>query len=565
MAVVSIIFQIGGSLGLFLYGMKVLGDGIQQSAGDRLQRTLGFMTGSRTSAVFTGLAVTAVIQSSSATTVMLVSFVNAGILTLQQAIGVIMGANIGTTVTIWIVSLVGFSLKISKMALPAIGIGFLMRHIKWKHQESGNIVLGFGLLFMGLDFLTKSMPHISAENLYFMRNLQGNSVILVSALIGLVLTVLVHSSSASTAIVLTMSFYSIVDYRQASAMILGANIGTTIDAVLAAIGTRTTARRTALVHVLFNVIGVAWALLLFNPFVRLVAFITPDVSITPDGSLTGDITNYLAMFHTTFNVLNTILFFPFVRQFAKLVSVLIKDTDVEEESGKYHFSIKITGIREAPEFYIVRVEKEIRDMAGIVFAMYGEVRGSLTIKELEAANGMVQRLSQKTDYVSAMREELTGFLMHLSRRHIHKRALTDISLLLRIISDLKDMATDCYSMGNIVQTSVRKNRTFEKAEVDALLPYMGQVHEFLAFVNDNLGGKLTEEQSGFAYKLEDAIDISRNALRKLGRKRIEEGGNVKTELLFIDLVRRIEKLGDYCYSISKSLSRMKSARIQKAN
>ncbi|MDR0540052.1 MAG: Na/Pi cotransporter family protein [Spirochaetaceae bacterium] len=555
MSVVVFIAQIGGSLGLFLYGMKVLGDGIQQSAGDRLQRTLGFMTGSRLSAVFTGLAVTAVIQSSSATTVMVVSFVNAGILTLQQAIGVIMGANIGTTVTIWIVSLVGFSFKISKLALPAIGLGFLLRHIKWRHQESGNIILGFGLLFMGLDFLTKSMPNITADNLAFMQNLHGNWVICISAVLGIVITVVVHSSSASTAIVLTMSFYGIVDYRESAAMILGANIGTTIDAVLAAIGTKTTARRTALVHVLFNVIGVTWALVLFDPFLRLVAFLTPDVSIK-DGVLLGDITNYLAMFHTIFNTLNTVLFFPFVKPFAHLVSFLIKDTGAKEEKSGYHFDIKVPGIREAPELYIVRLKKEISDMAVIVFAMYGEVSNSLALKDLEAANEMTQRLSQQTDYVSAMREELSNFLMYLSRRHINKRTLSDILLLLRIISDLKDMAADCYSMGIIIQTSVRKNRTFEKAEVNALLPYMGQVHDFLSFVYEHLGNKLGEEQSHYAAKLEDGIDVSRNALRKLGRKRIEEGGNVKTELLFIDMVRRIEKLGDYCYSISKSLSRM---------
>jgi phosphate:Na+ symporter len=561
MVLIGSLVQIAGSLGLFLYGMKVLGDAIQQSAGDGLQKTLRYMTGSRLSAVFTGAAVTAVIQSSSATTVMVVSFVNAGILTLRQAIGVIMGANIGTTVTAWIVSLIGFTLNISKLALPAIGAGFLIRHVKWKHQETGNVFIGLGLLFLGLDALTRAMPKITASSLSFMANFDGGGIIFISAAVGLGVTVLLHSSSASTAIVLTMSFNGVIDYRQAAAMILGANIGTTVDAVLASIGTKTTARRTALVHVLFNVIGVLWALLLFDPFLRLVAFITPDVSLV-DGRFSGEVTSYLAMFHTVFNVANALLFFPFVRPFAYLVSVLVKDTgDDRAGLGAYHFEIKTAGMRETPELYLVRLEKEIRDMAGIVFDMYGRVRDSLAVQDVQGANELAAELAKKTDYVSSMREELTDFLMQISRRHINRKTLFTISCLLRIISDLKDMAADCYSMGVIIQTSVRKNRTFERAEVEALAPYMGQVREFLAFVYEHMGAELAQEQNDFAARLENEIDISRNALRKLGRRRIEQGGiNVRTELLFIDLVRRIEKLGDYCYSISKSLFRMTAAK-----
>ena len=267
------------------------------------------------------------------------------------------------------------------------------------------------------------------------------------------------------------------------------------------------------------------------------------------------------MFHTIFNVLNTLVFFPFVKPFARFVSFIVKDKEEDKEEGEYHFDIKMTSIREAPELYILRVEKEIRDMAGIIFKMYSEVRTALSIRDIEGASEVTRYLYNKTDYVSTMREQLTDFLMQISRRHINKRTLFTISSLLRIISDLKDMAADCYSMGMIIKTSVRKNRAFEKAEVDALTPYMSQVHEFLAFVCEHMSGKLAEEQTSFAAKLEDEIDISRNALRKLGRKRIEEGGNVKTELLFIDMVRRIEKLGDYCYSISKSLARMSAVKI----
>ncbi|GMO46109.1 MAG: hypothetical protein Pg6C_08060 [Treponemataceae bacterium] len=308
MAVISVLLSVSGGLCLFLYGMKVMGDGIQQTAGDRLQRVLNFMTGNRFIAVLTGIAVTAIIQSSSATTVMAVSFVNAGLLTLTQSVGVIMGANIGTTITAWIVSLVGFSLKLSALALPAVGIGFVVSIIKWKHKQLGDVILGFGLLFLGLDFLTKSMPQFGDSfNVISRVSNLGFASVLIGAGAGLTMTLLTHSSSASTAIMLTMAYNGVVGYRMAAAMILGANIGTTIDAALAAIGTKTTAKRAALVHVLFNVIGTCWALPLLTPLLAVVDAVTPG-AITPGMTHSPLITAHLAMLHTVFNVINTALF-----------------------------------------------------------------------------------------------------------------------------------------------------------------------------------------------------------------------------------------------------------------
>ncbi|MDR2803142.1 MAG: Na/Pi cotransporter family protein [Treponema sp.] len=552
MEIVSLLFRIAGSLGLFLYGMKVMGDGIQQGAGDKLQQTLGFMTGSRISAIITGFIVTAVIQSSSATTVMVVSFVNAGILTLTQAIGVIMGANIGTTVTAWIVSLIGFTLNISSLALPAVGIGFLMRTVKWKYQGTGNAVMGFGLLFLGIDFLTKSMPVINPENLDFLRSLGSGGFlhILAYAGIGLVITVIVHSSSASTAIMLTMAFKGIIDFNSAAAMILGANIGTTIDALLASIGTKTIAKRAAMVHVLFNIIGAVVALIFFNPLVRLVQFICPG------GTGAGAVTTEIAMFHTTFNVLNTILFFPFVKPFAALVTFIVKDKDEKTAENVYRFSYLSGPMRDTPELSVLRAKNEISDMAGIVFTMYQKLRASLQNLNLESASALVADLKEEEDYADQMREVLTGYLMECTRNHLNPRSEYNVSLLLRIIADMEDMTDDCYSASLLLERSVRKNQIFKHKEMEALVPYMGQVEEFLTFVKDHLGGKLNEEQGLYAKEIEEKIDLSRNKLRKLGRKRIEEGADVKTELLFIDLVRRIEKLGDYCYSISNSMVHM---------
>jgi phosphate:Na+ symporter len=553
MEIVSTLLRIAGSLGLFLYGMKIMGDGIQQGAGDRLQRTLGFMTGSRVSAILTGCIVTAIIQSSSATTVMVVSFVNAGLLTLMQAIGVIMGANIGTTVTAWIVSLIGFTLNISTLALPAIGIGFLARTLKWKYQGIGNAVMGFGLLFLGIDFLTGSMPALNPDNLNFLKSLGSGGFlhILSYAGAGIVITLIVHSSSASTAIMLTMAYKGILDFNSAAAMVLGANIGTTIDALLASIGTKTIAKRAAMVHVLFNVIGAVAALVFFNPLVALVKFISP-------GEAEAHITTQIAMFHTTFNLLNTILFFPFVKPFAALVSFLVKDNDEKEPENVYSLPYLSGAIRDTPELSILRAKNEIRGMAALVFSMYQKLRDSLQNLTSESADALVADLRDKEDYADQMREALTSYMMECTRRELNRSSEHNVSLLLRIIADLEDMTDNCYGLSLLLERSVRKNQIFKRKEMEALDPYMGLVGEFLSFVKEQLGGKLNEEQSLYAKELEEKIDMSRNKLRKLGRKRIEEGADVKTELLFIDLVRRIEKLGDYCYSISNSMAHMSS-------
>jgi phosphate:Na+ symporter len=552
------LFSVIGSLGLFLYGMKIMSDGIQQTAGSRLQKILGLMTGNRFSAVFTGIAVTAIVQSSSATTVMVVSFVNAGLLTLTQAIGVIMGANIGTTITAWIVSLVGFSLDISSLALPAVGIGFVMGVVKWKHRDLGAVVLGFGLLFMGLDLLTKSMPSLSPSALAFISSFSGLGIFstLLGVAVGTVVTLIIHSSLASTVIVFTMAHQGL-SYELAAAMILGANIGTTIDAALASIGTKTVARQAALVHVLFNVIGTVWAVIFFKPLLGLVNLVTPG---SPEGA---GITNHIAMFHTVFNLVNTILFFPFVKQFGVLVSFLVKDKGGDEAKAPGHVPYRLRyrsgTFQSAPELNILRVEKEVRDMAGVLSSMYARISGVLsTLKEnpeKEAAVlALTAEMKDKEELADEMREELTRFLIECARQNLNYRSEQRVSKLMRIVADLETMADDCYSVSLLLERSVEKDQVFKGKEMKALAPYLSLVEDFLKFVREHLGMVLTEEQAAFARELEDRIDKSRNKLRKYGRKRIEAGENVRTELLFIDFVRRIEQLGDYCYDISRTLS-----------
>jgi phosphate:Na+ symporter len=560
MEYIEILFRIIGGLCLFLYGMKVMSDGIQQTAGDRLQRALNFMTKNRFIGVLTGAVVTTVIQSSSATTVMVVSFVNAGLLTLTQSIGVIMGANIGTTTTAWVVSLIGFKFDISAIALPILGAGFIIGAVKWKYRDLGTVFLGFGFIFLGLRFLTDAIPTVSPESLVFIERISNMGFLSMLLALGVStgITLLMHSSAAVITLIIALAFGKVINFEMAAAMILGANIGTTIDAILAAIGTRTAAKRTALVHVLFNVVGSIVALVFFRPLLFLVDVITPG---SPNGTA---IAAHLAMFHTVFNMFCTLIFLPFVRQFAGLVSFIIKDTPQEITEGRKPYKLEYSSgaIQNSPELNILRAQKEIRNMAGIASAMYAEASNALSsLKQSEdretAVNTLMKNMQEKEEIADEMREELTRFLIECTHQHLSHQSDRKLSFLLRIIADLEDMTDDCYSISCILERSVKKNLIFKEKEMAALAPYVSLVEEFLNFVQQQLGDRITLKQVFYARDLESRIDHSRNRLRKMGRKRIEAGENVKTELLFIDLVKRIERLGDWCSNISESLAKMR--------
>jgi phosphate:Na+ symporter len=395
------------------------------------------------------------------------------------------------------------------------------------------------------------MPKLDQETLAFIASVSTLGFLseLIGVFFGLAITVIVHSSSAATAIILTLAHGGMIDFRMAAAMILGANIGTTVDAFLASIGTKSAARRAALVHILFNVIGSLWAVIVFDPFLHLVDLLTP-------GAVNGPgITTHLAMLHTIFNTVNTVIFFPFVPQLAKLVTKLVKD-DAEAEAGPYRLVYASGSIQDAPEFNVLRAEKEIRDMAGIVESMFERFRGTLGDLRSETVRETVSDLREKEDYADQMREELSRFLVECASQQLNAKTERNVALLLRIVGDLEDMTDDCFSLSLILERSVEKKLHFDKKELEQLAPYVLLVRDFLAFVRENLGKHITKEEVDRAATLEDKIDQFRNKLRKMSRKRLEAGASVKTELLFIDLVRRIEKLGDYSFSISEALGNM---------
>lgn len=552
MEIVVIVLQAIGSFGFILYGMKLMSEGIQKSAGSSLHKILNMMTGNRVLAVLTGFAVTAIVQSSGATTVMTVSFVNAGLLSLSQAIGVIFGANIGTTVTAWIVALVGFQLKLAEIAVPAFGIGFFLTFFKKLHQESlGEGIMGFGLLFSGLGILSSLMPDISATNLSFLSfaSTDGMLSIGIGFIGGFLLTIILHSSSATTAIVLTLAYGKVIGIEFAAASVLGSNIGSTIDAVIAAIGSKLNARRTAMVHVLFNVCGALLFLIFFRPSLILLYLLTPQ------NSGLDDIPIRLALFHSLFNIINTIIALPFVAHIARFVEWLVKDKDNEAPERYQLVMPNETAIKENIEAYILQAEREISMMSMVVRKMFDTIRPLLEEHYRGSVEAIIQHLVEQEDYADQMQEELSRYLIATSRLSLSMKAAHNVRLMLTIVDHLENMTDHIYELGLHIEKSMKKKLAIPKEDMDKLLPYIGVVNQFIHFVHDHLNKPLAQDQLALADEMEQTIDAMRSNLKKLARNRLEEGANVKAELLYIDMVRTIEKIGDCAFSISETLSK----------
>ena len=549
MSILSIILQLVGALGFLLYGMKLMSDGIQKSAGKSLHRILGLMTGNRFFAMLTGMFITMLIQSSGATTVMVVSFVNAGLLSLTQSVGIIFGANIGTTITAWIVAFFGFNFKISTLAIPLFGVGFFLTSIKkLKKQNIGEAIMGFGLLFLGLDLLSKSIPTLDASNIGFLTAWTDKGVlsIVIGIIAGMAITVLLHSSSASTAIILTMSHNGLLPWTFAAAMVLGSNIGSTIDAVIAAWGTKVNARRAALIHVLFNVTGTLWAAILLHPLLVLVDALVP-------GPVQEHITYHIAMLHTVFNVINTLVFLPFARQIAALTERIIKPKD-DEVAGVYKLDFVETGSKENAAAYVIRAEKEIENMTEVVTRMFDRISMGFNNRTMEFVETQMEPLTQDEDYADQMQEQLTNYLVRCSQLPMSDKLKNNVSVMLRIVDDLENMTDDCYTIALLLQRSIEKEMIFAEEDMERLHPYIELAHRFLEFIRENINKHLNDDQLAVAQVLEDQIDLLRKNLKKVARKRLEGGANVKAELLYIDLVRNIEKIGDRAFNISEALA-----------
>ncbi len=557
MALFRIVVQMIGSLAFILYGMKMMSDGIQKSANKSVQRALNLMTGNRFLAVFTGVIVTALVQSSGATTVMTVSFVNAGLLTLEQAIGLIFGANIGTTVTAWIVSLMG-NFSLATVAVPCFGLGYFLQFFrKLKSENVGEAIMGFALLFLGLGLLTQTAPNITEEHLYFISLFQTSSVesIAMGVILGLALTATLHSSSGTTAVVIAMAQTKVIGWEFAAASILGSNVGSTADAILASIGARLNARRAAAVHVLFNVAGSVIALIFFRSSLTLIDFFFPS------GASENNIALRIAIYHTLFNVVNTLLAIGFVKQIAKLVRIIIKPKDNESEDDKYGvyvFPFHAQGLKENVSSYIVSAEFEIIRMSSIVCEMFDLLCLILQEHQNKHFEQVEKRLREKEDYADQMQDELSEYLVSTLGLSLSENDRTKVRLMIGIVDNLENITDEIYEVAiYIMKKNPKLPKKIELEDMQKLIPYTNLVNKFIHYVHEHLNKKLSAEQFEIARKMENEIDQMRFDLKSLASKRLEKGAAVRTELLYIDIVRHIERIGDFAFDISTALSQLK--------
>ncbi len=550
--------KIIGSLALFLFGMKTMSDGIQKAAGERLHNIINFMTGNRFSATFTGFSITALIQSSSATTVMVVSFVSAGLLTLTQSIGVIMGANIGTTVTGWIIAIFGFKMNISEIALPIIGVGLpLLFYKKLGKKDWGEAIIGFGLLFIGLQFLKETVQELNLgpETFSFITQYSnlGYFYILICVAIGTLITIMVQSSSAAMAVTLTMAATGLIDFPTAAAIILGENIGTTITAQLAAIGTNISARRAAWVHTLFNVMGVIWISVFFMPFLKLVDSIIPGaVFNVATGDLSKEIISpHLAAFHTLFNIANTLIFIWFTPLLAKLVIKFVRPKK-EDESDVYHLKYISTAIQDTPEINILNAKKELSRMAEITNQMYTKFLNIFHNPD-KKMGGEVAELIKQEEYTDQMQVEISHFLVDCAKENLNEMSANNVNAMIRIVNELESIGDSCVNLIILTRRRYDNKIVFHSNVMKELEPYTKLVKDFIEFNGNRFLKHLSSEEIKKAYELERLIDTYRDDLKSASQERLQKGANVVSEILYMDILRHIERIGDYCLNISQAL------------
>lgn len=549
---IMMLLKLLGSLGVFLYGMRVMSDGIQKVAGDRMQRVLDLMTSNRFIAVLTGFIITALVQSSSATTVMVVSFVNASLLSLSQAIGVIMGANIGTTVTTWIVSFIGFKFKITAFALPIIGIGlpFFLSKFR-KRRDFGEILVGFGLLFLGLAFLKESVPDIkhNPEVLAFLQNYTnlGFLSFLIFVFVGSVLTVIVQSSSAAMAITVTMAFKGWIDFPTAAAVVLGENIGTTVTAYLASIGTSVNARRAARAHFLFNIFGVIWMAVIFNYFVKFIYNIAPW-----DPYQQGNFPLNLSLFHTFFNLTNTLLFIGFIPLLARVVEKMVKARpgDIPKQ---YRLQYISTGLQDTATMNLLNARSELKKMADVALNMFNSFLDVFFHPEVKKGHS-VEKIKEMEELTDQMQMELSKYLVECSKEELSEANINNVTAMMRIVNEIENIGDSCFKLIILTQKKYDKKIILHSKAKEEISDFSDLVLEFLKFCIGRLDKHMVEQDLDMAFRLEKKINHSRDSLKKAARKRLQKESNVKSELLYIDLLKNFEHIGDNALNIAQALN-----------
>ena len=569
------IFTLLGALGMFLYGMNLMSSGLQKAAGDRLRGFLSAMTSSPFKGVLTGLGITTVIQSSSATTVMVVSFVNAGLLTLAQAISVIMGANIGTTVTAWLVSWLGFKADISILAVPLMAVGFILSISKKSQRRNiSELIVGFSLLFLGLSLMKNSVPDLSStpEVLSFIKGWQGYGFgsVLIFLVFGTLLTLVLQSSSATMALTLIMLNMGWIRFDMACAMVLGENIGTTITANIAAAVGNSSARRAALAHTVFNLFGVIWALALYPYFLRLIGWITAGIFGIPNpaaegfevvvenGAQTDSQTSALyglSMLHTLFNTINTLILIWFVPLIEKIVCAVIKDSKKKEEEV-FRLKYISAGPLATPELATEQALKEIIHFAEISRKGLGYARSAINaanpdeFEEYRAKLVKYEEIADRIDY------EIAAFLNAVSTEEISVATSYKIKAMYKIIGELESLGDSGESISRILSHKNVHKKDFDAEALKKINSMVDLVDKAYDAMIENLKaadeGRL--DNIANASSAEDRINNQRNYLRDEEIESIESGNrNYQTSVYYMDIINELEKMGDFIINISQDL------------
>ena len=562
-----------GALGMFLYGMNTMSAGLQKAAGDKLRGFLSAMTSNPAKGVMTGLGITAVIQSSSATTVMVVGFVNAGLLTLAQAISVIMGANIGTTVTAWLVSWLGFKADISVLAVPLMLLGFLFSNSKKKQRQNiGEFIVGFCLLFLGLSFMKSSVPDLNEtpQVLEFVKAWSGHgfgSVLLFLAF-GTLLTLILQSSSATMAITLIMLSMGWIPFSMACAMVLGENIGTTITAFIAALVGNTQAKRAAMSHTIFNLFGVVWALAFFNPFLSLVGRIielmglpnpaAEGFAVAGPTSTEGTAALYgLSMLHTLFNLMNMLVLIWFVKLIERAVVRIIK-MPKDKENEVFRLKYISAGHLATPELSTELALSEIIHFATISQKGFGYVKEVIQEGDTEKFEMLCAKLVKYEEISDRIEVEIATFLNAIPAGDISEETSLRVRSMYKIVGELESLGDSGEAISRILSRRNIHKQMFDTATIKKL----EEMAELVSRAYDAMLSNLAEAHSGTlqgitnAYNAEKHINRLRNRLRDAEIEDIESGNrNYHTSVYFLDIVNELERMGDFMINVSQELEK----------
>ncbi len=581
-----------GAVGLFLYGMKVMSEGLQKAAGDRLRNILSAMTRNRFTGMLTGFFITALIQSSSASTVMVVSFVNAGLMTLAQSMAVIMGANVGTTFTAWVIALFGFKVEISAFAIPLIGLAVPLLFAKKSRNKSiGEFLIGFAFLFMGLDMISRYVPDLQSnpEMFSFLQHYSslGFGSVLIFLAVGLVVTMVIQSSAATFAITLIMCSKGWITFDLACAIILGSNVGTTVTPLLASMSGNVAAKRTAMGHLLFNVLGLVWTLIVFYPFVDLNVWITEAIgqgdptALTSyvnhieatqpalydhlfDGSLPAghdvsktilkmqiSVSFGLSIFHTVFNLINLSIMIWLTGLYVKIVEWLVPAKNKEDEE----FQLKYIsgGMLSASELNIAQAEKEIVVYAQRVDRMIKMAKELVHAKEgSEEFNKLFSRLEKYEEISDRMEIEIAHYLNRCAEGRLSNEGKLHIAGLLRIVSEIESIADGCYGVAKILLRKQSSKTPFNDeiyANIDLMFSYVSSAMANMLKLISNIEN-IYEADIIISYNKEREINNLRNQLRNGNVENINEKHyEYQAGIYYMDIISDLEKTGDYIINV----------------